>query len=280
MMEGGDPLQDNQARIFTEEFFYDGLNYRDFQMLDCIGSSASPLGAWVMKERLAANGLQVSTTTIGRRLKELEAQGYVVQQSNLGRVLTKKGTDYLQHVNYILRKSRLTQDIIETVSVTHYLQLVNIYQARRGLETEAARLAASSATAEDLRELRENTRQYKALSHSDAPDHEILQVSLEFHYIIAKICKNQFISLLLNMILNENAQFEKTLKNPMIYNQSDLYADEHDEITDAIAAGDCERAAALMMEHMNSIINREEAQIGFINNGNLLSPADGQALSK
>ncbi len=273
-------MQENQARIFTEKCFYDGLNYLDFQMLDCISGAASPLGAWVMKERLAANGVQVSTTTIGRRLKELEAQGYVVQRSNLGRILTKKGEDYLQHVNYILRKSRLTQDIIETVSVKHYLQLVNIYQARRGLETEAARLAAASATAEELAELRENTRRYKALSRAGATEHEILQVSLEFHYIIAKICKNQFITLLLNMILNENAQFEKTLKNPIIYNQSDQYADEHDGITDAIAAGDSEGAAALMMEHMNSIINREETQIGFMNSGCLLSPADGRAQSQ
>ncbi len=253
-----------KERIFTEEFFFDGLNYMDFQILSCIEEAKSPLGAWVIKEKMDEIGVEISTTTIGRRLKALEAQGFLMQCSNLGRILTPKGRRHLEHVNQFLSRSRLTQDMIEKISITHYLELVSIYQARRGLEVEAARLAAIHATPEEVEELRKNTQRYKLISKEGFTDAEVLDTSLKFHYIVAGMCRNYFITSILNMILNENAQFEKKLKNPIIYESSGEYALEHDKIADAIAIGDADTAAALMYEHMTSIIDRENSQIGFM----------------
>ena len=110
-----------------------------YLLLRFIADKDEPAGSWVLREDLLSFGIDCSTATIGRYLKELDYREYTVQKSNQGRVLTPIGQAHLEELEERLERTRMQEKLSKAMKVTEYGELIELLYVRRALETEAAR---------------------------------------------------------------------------------------------------------------------------------------------
>ncbi|MBV2364684.1 GntR family transcriptional regulator [Streptomonospora nanhaiensis] len=112
------------------------------------------------------------------------------------------------------------------------------------LETEAARLAAASATPEGVERLRELWRAGVAgLERGDSD--AMVDRNAELHRSITELSGNAVLAGLAGQV----ARRVRWYHGLVVTQRGRESWDEHERIIDAIEAGDSERAAALMREH-------------------------------
>nr|WP_267135287.1 GntR family transcriptional regulator [Halomonas dongshanensis] len=121
------------------------------------------------------------------------------------------------------------------------------YHARYLVEPELCRMAASRLDAETLAALREccaatfdrhNSAEMIAYSHANH----------RFHCLIAQLAGNQRLARLIEELSDDHMRIAYV---SMVYGQSEKqWSDDHTHITDALEAGQGERAAQLMAEHL------------------------------
>ena len=80
-----------------------------YLLLRFIADKDEPAGSWVLREDLLSFGIDCSTATIGRYLKELDYREYTVQKSNQGRVLTPIGQAHLEELEERLERTRMQE---------------------------------------------------------------------------------------------------------------------------------------------------------------------------
>ena len=182
-------------------------------------------GTRMMEVDLAAE-MGVSRTPVREAIRKLEKEGLVTIEPRRGA--------------YASRIS--TQDMIE------------ILEVRQDLEGLAAFFAASRMSPENLALLREISANYnKAVEEGNMGD--LIQYDTRFHRLIVDSCSNK---ILVNMV--EQLQ-ELVLRFRYIYYDNFKRAEkmpaEHQEILDAIASGDADRArqaADLHIERLKQMV--------------------------
>lgn len=123
-----------------------------------------------------------------------------------------------------------------------------VLQARRLIEEGVIRLAVNKHTDTEIRDLREMVAQeQKSL---DRGNHKTwVRQSGDFHLKLAAIAGNQTLSAYVKELVSRNSliivQYQKG-------NLSACSCDEHSEIIDAIDARDEDKAAALMLAHLQA----------------------------
>jgi DNA-binding GntR family transcriptional regulator len=125
-------------------------------------------------------------------------------------------------------------------------EIFDLYQIREALESFAVRAACDSATAEQIAELEaflDRTGESEA-AYSDA---DLLALNEEFHEGLAGLTGNVEI---LRMLRNVNARIRFVRWVSMDARHSSTQQ-EHRAILDAIKAKDPDRAARLMLEHID-----------------------------
>jgi DNA-binding GntR family transcriptional regulator len=131
-----------------------------------------------------------------------------------------------------------------------------MFEVRAALEGAAAELAATRMTADDLRRLESLTNPREALLRESGErlDRRAMQRLLDynrrFHLTIARAARN---ARLLRLI-------ERVLDDGMRLIASGYVANEHEEITAALRAGDPTRARATMVNHV--LMTQERALKG------------------
>ncbi|HEX6136941.1 MAG TPA: GntR family transcriptional regulator [Casimicrobiaceae bacterium] len=125
----------------------------------------------------------------------------------------------------------------------------NVFNARRLVEPGVARAVASAASPEALARLRDNTA-LESASREVSDRRAIIRLSGEFHILLAELTGNPFIvksvrelALLTCLII---ALYDSPHTPACPYH-------EHGEILESIARGDGERAAALMVAHLDHV---------------------------
>jgi DNA-binding FadR family transcriptional regulator len=118
---------------------------------------------------------------------------------------------------------------------------LEVYEVRRPLEIETARLAAARRTAADVRRLRELLAERDELRAAGKSD-QAVDVDVEFHRTIAVASKNAVLADLYNA-------FSVALRKTLVHVAHDSVADVdttdlHYALVDAIARGDEEGAGA------------------------------------
>jgi GntR family transcriptional repressor for pyruvate dehydrogenase complex len=185
-------------------------------------------------ERQLAEMLSVSRPSLREALHILQAQGLVQIKHGQG--------SYVQEplVAQELRASMM--------STTHGLN--ELFDAREVLEVPASKWAASKATKEDIRLLRTTLNQIDTATSSDPIDYDQLQIlDAKFHLTIVGIAGNRFINQTLNVLQDVmQMSMETTLK---VSGRSEISRLEHNQILEAIEAGDGDLAARLTLKHIN-----------------------------
>ncbi|MDH6193575.1 DNA-binding FadR family transcriptional regulator [Mycobacterium frederiksbergense] len=130
-------------------------------------------------------------------------------------------------------------------------ELRDVLQVRRCLEVEGARLAATARTEQDLAELRD------LLAHTDTTDHErFTRFDTEFHLAVVRASHNAVLIELYRGLLEAiTASVATASAGP-----GGMFP--HDELVEAIAAGDVDRAGREAAGFLNELLDRQPIQDG------------------
>jgi len=129
-------------------------------------------------------------------------------------------------------------------------RLDDLLTVRRALETEAARLAARRAGAEDIDKLQQIVKRMEELVE-DERWHDADAIDVELHVEIARLSRShELIEALARCHLLEVVRRRIALSERII--GFSLLADNHRLLVEAIASGDPDRAGAAMHEHLKS----------------------------
>jgi GntR family transcriptional repressor for pyruvate dehydrogenase complex len=168
----------------------------------------------------------------------------------MGRKLTAKGSDYMEELTDLITGEKANRDFYESLNPTSMKDLIDILVTRRGLEREAAYLAAKNANASQIKmmEMVLEEQKKKVQKYGAAGDEE----DSRFHRLIAlssgnTVLQNAIILLRKKNILTEHlATVRKILGG-------ELYKD-HLKILNCIKDKDSSGAVRAMEEHINIII--------------------------
>jgi DNA-binding GntR family transcriptional regulator len=174
-------------------------------------------GSRLVESELAER-LGVSRTPVREALQRLETQG----------MLTRDGRSLI-------------------VASLDHNQLAELYTVRAELEGLAARLAARHATAEEVRVLRDMTLEDRKLLGGDP--RALSRANKRFHKLIHLASHNRFLVQQLDLVHRSMALMATT--SFAAEGRDEVALAEHDQIAEAIAAGDGDAAYAALKSHIS-----------------------------
>ena len=240
-----------------------------------IADSSLPAGAWSLKEELDKQGIHYGTATVGRYLKELDGKGITEQKSNLGRVLTAKGQEWVQKLEANVARAEILNETTKAIRLDDYTDLVDLIEARKAIEISGVALAVDNATEEDLTMLRETViAHYRCVAEKKDPTDPALRFPLE----VAEISHNKFIESMLSMLIYEERNLEQGMEKLLTRERGSDYVVEHNDICAAIAKRDKEQAVALMESHLNALLDAVREQIQLMSEENDEIPGKEQSV--
>lgn len=207
------------------------------QLRDGILSGTLQAGMALPSERDLAAQLVVSRATLREGLSILAQMGLVTTRRgrNGGAVVTTPTAATVASTVTLL---------FQTGGVT----TAQLTEVRRGLEIEAAQLAAARRTDQDLREIGEAFDRYVG-SGADQSSHN--QEGRRFHYAIARASGNP---LLMEMMYSLNQAFAECLELlGMSEDRSSNVAEIHRPIVQAIQRQDVDAARQAMVRHFEQL---------------------------
>ena len=110
----------------NSEVFQSRAELIRFMMLQQIKTRPDGLGAWELPVMLSKEGLDVSTATVGRYLKDLDNENLTRKVGNRGRVLTELGRVKLTQIEWDVESNVVHKGVKDAVSGSEYSDLVDI----------------------------------------------------------------------------------------------------------------------------------------------------------
>jgi DNA-binding GntR family transcriptional regulator len=188
-----------------------------------------PAGSWLRQERLAQE-LGVSRTPIREALRQLQALGVVEMIPNHG----------------------------ARVRLPSIVEAIEVYELRGLLEAHAGAAAAELITSQQVEELRRTTQQFRQVitdlaskkpSAVKRAGSRWYEANSTFHNIIIEASHNRTLAELLEGLYRKIPRNLTWLGLGSEIRRLERNAAEHEQIFDAINAGDKERTASLLMSH-------------------------------
>jgi len=190
------------------------------RILNAVMEHRLPPGTKLIEEKLGA-AFSVSRTKIRQVLGRLAHDGVATVYPNRGTFVSSPTVEEARHV----------------------------LEARRLIEPALIRQFAEAGTKEQLARLREHvTLESKARAANER--RSIIRLSGEFHMLIADMAGNPFLAKSLRELATLTCLIIALYDSPTV---PACLHNEHEDIVDAVAAGDAKRAAALMVTHLNHV---------------------------
>jgi DNA-binding GntR family transcriptional regulator len=186
-----------------------------------------------LDERQLSQALGVSRTPVREAMTLLEQEGFLRSEPRRG--------------VFIIRKTR--REIIEMIEVS------------AALESMAARLAATRATAPEIAELR---RMFDDFVNANPEEHidEYSDANLEFHQAIVRMSRSELIERMIeNLFVHVRAIRRVTIGQAHRAERSIV---DHMNIIEALTAGDADRAARLVLDHALGLAAHVEEHCTFL----------------
>jgi DNA-binding GntR family transcriptional regulator len=186
-----------------------------------------------LDERQLSQALGVSRTPVREAMTLLEQEGFLRSEPRRG--------------VFIIRKTR--REIIEMIEVS------------AALESMAARLAATRATAAEIAELR---RMFDDFVNANPEEHidEYSDANLEFHQAIVRMSRSELIERMIdNLFVHVRAIRRVTIGQAHRAERSIV---DHMNIIEALTAGDADRAGRLVLDHALGLAAHVEEHCTFL----------------
>lgn len=220
-----------------------------YQILKTISNSSVPVGSGFVRENLKLNGYDISEATVGRILREMDAEGYTEKVGFKGRILTSYGIEKLRELEHDHKINHYGNELINAIKATGRKNLIDILIARKVIESQLARLAAQYITQKELKEMEEvikfqQVHVEKGLS--------IAEDDVKFHKLIAQAARNRVLDAALDLI-RQHGQLSPVLEYIRKKVKSKVLLD-HEKIFEAIASRNPEAAENAMVKHIENLI--------------------------
>jgi GntR family transcriptional regulator, transcriptional repressor for pyruvate dehydrogenase complex len=207
-------------------------------VLEILSESASPTGSRVIHERLLALGHELSESTVGRVLGETDRAGYTRPHGRLGRTLTPEGHRHVHSVRDRTSRDENAKQLMDILRGETLIDLRNVLVARRGIEREIAREAASQATAADVRALQAQARRGESGESTEG-----------LHALLVQAAHNPFLESIYRLIT----------RDPGVQRLLDQLPTPRDatfdaRMIDAIERRNADLAEAIMVEHLDELV--------------------------
>ncbi len=208
------------------------------QLMNMIITKAYKPGDKLPTEMALCETFGVSRNTLRAAMNKLNTLGFTETKQGGGTYIRKVGSDV--YLNFFV-----------PALLTHNIDILEILHFRKGIEVEAAALAAKNATEEDLALLNSTLEKYKG----DADNLDILATdNMDFHEAIARASHNKMfitmIGIIKSMTLPEMKNFLNAQGDDI---DSEFY---HSMVLQSIKLKKPEEAAFFMERHMVLLIER------------------------
>ncbi len=226
----------------------DAAKYAIMDIIDHSGAS----GSWNLKAGLAEQGFDYSTATVGRLLKELDADGYTEIQGKKGRIMTSAGKEFYLKTRDRLASENTKRDIFRSVRIRSFDELIDLVTTRRMLETEAVSYAIQRGTPEQLEAIKATL---KAHSNAVSAKEDPTQTAMDFHSAIAIAANNKALYATISLLIMEEEKLETKFVKLTTREKGSEYIIDHENIYNAICARNQQDAASLMYNHLSRILD-------------------------
>lgn len=193
-------------------------------ILNAICDGTLPPGERVTQEGIAQR-LGVSRQPVGQALALLKSQGFLKETGRRGLVVA--------HLDPVFFKA--------------------IYELRSAIEPMAARLAAMNRTEKSAQEGKLIIREGKRALRSGEL-HSLVEADTRFHGYIYELSGNPLFSEVMSLYWNHLRRAMGEVLQAK--DEAKIVWQQHEEILDALVAGDGERAARMIQAHLESAVNR------------------------
>ena len=241
----GEPLPRGRPRRYAEAL--------DYQILRAIAEREGAVGSGTLEIDLRARGFLVSAPTVGRKLRQMEVEGYLVKVGVQGRALTERGRTHLVELErqvILQNSSQALHHLVERGGKDEILELLG---ARRILEREIIRLAVQRASDRDIDRLARILHEQE--QHVARGELGIAE-DLQFHDALAEIGGNRVLRSLL-AVLRQQGQYTYVITYIRRHVGGRLAVD-HVQIVEALRRRDAARAQAAVDEHLRKLMRDVE----------------------
>lgn len=220
--------------------------------LTLLAESGQPVGARRLGEVLRGNGVDVAEATAGRYLSELDELGWTRSRGKQGRTLTTAGRNQLVQLRLRDQLAEASALIAAATEITRSEDILDMLHARRAIEPEAARLAASRATREEIEGMKE-------AAETCACSEGALRImhSRTFHRLLARACHNRMLTAVAELLLETTDRPGEKLELHRRSDSAGAYAQlaqDHTDIVEALESRDAALAERLTREHIDRIL--------------------------
>ncbi len=223
------------------------LEYAVLDELDRSGDT--PIGCGRLWSQVRCCDASVSEPTIGRLLFRLDTLGLTEKVGNRGRVLSEAGRARLQELRSQKERGDYERELLDTFHAGTLEAVLDVLGARRALERETARLAATNATPEQIAEMARSIEGAKA--QIDRGELCVAE-DRQFHRLIAEAAGNRVLVAALDLIRHD-LELQRTMMARWIRAGGQLVAG-HRRILAAIQKRDPDEAERVVLENIDGII--------------------------
>jgi DNA-binding FadR family transcriptional regulator len=218
------------------------------------------MGSRKAAERLNEMGFRFSEATVSRLLRRLDQRTWTSPVGTKGRVLTVSGRSRVAEVESQLRRDKA---FIGAIDIRSVQQVLDLLVARKTVERETARGAATNATDEELRQLVELVEKHRAAL---ARGEVAREAALNFHRLIGKACRNRLLMALSQVVFDPNLDSTEDVLDliTQAHGHGHQSFPEHERVLAAILARDAAAAEREMVDHFDRAI---DDVIAFLSSG-------------
>ncbi|WP_395446331.1 GntR family transcriptional regulator (plasmid) [Aminobacter sp. UC22_36] len=174
-----------------------------------------------LKEGQLAGIFDVSRARIRQALTALEREGLVTIIPNRGAFVCQPSVDEARDVFFV----------------------------RRSVERCVVERICKSKSKADVSKLRSHVARERVANANDATT-DIIKLSGGFHLLLAELSGSDFLFGMMRDLISRTSLITAVYRNTARFNCG---PDEHDEIVEAISAGDVEKALRLMQHHLDHV---------------------------
>jgi len=195
-------------------------------------------------EREMTEQFNVSRGVVREAIRALQVTGFIEKrQGPLGGAFVKEITFGLLHTGF------------SDLYFSDKLTISEVVQVRQLIEPEIARLAALNINDSYREKL---TKALQEERHPHVSEDDLMKKLTVIHFILAEMCNNRLFQGLITAIISLNRRIIRAKLQDLL---SLHEAGEHDEVVEAVMAGDPEAAREAMARHSQAFGNKMILQL-------------------
>jgi DNA-binding FadR family transcriptional regulator len=234
----------------SDASIWNRLTLHEAQLFRVLLAEDGPVGARIAARKMADRGINISEGTVSRLFLRLDDLGLSAAVGRQGRLVTAEGR---RVGNIALANERRNEELDKAFEIRHVPQLIDLLQARRGLEREVAYVAAERATDDEIATLQRLAAEYQARQDLGV---DVTACSMSFHRSLVTAAHSPLLEALAKTLLDERLEkFEPLLQSITESAGAGSRPHEHQQIVQAVANRDADAAEALMAAHLTRMID-------------------------